>query len=253
LFLLQVIVALIAAGAVVWFLRTVWFPPVRESIRNLPEAGALRGGQLEISDFPAERLVTNRFVSFAMDVKTERRHSWSADVFVVVRRAHFEVCSLFGCGDFRYPVSNAPFNRLELEAKWGAWEPILLGIAATATALSLVFTWWILASLYFVFVWVLAFVRDRVLTLGGSWRLCGAALLPGALLLTSGIVGYGFGVLDLIRLLIVAVVHVVLPWGLITWAISALPRAGEKLSANPFVGGKPQPDSATHNPFQKSS
>src|SRR5688572_24963989 len=64
LFLLQVIVALIAAGAVVWFLRTVWFPPVRESIRNLPEAGALWGRQLEISDFPAERLVTNRFVSF---------------------------------------------------------------------------------------------------------------------------------------------------------------------------------------------
>lgn len=237
LFLLQVIVALIAAGAVVWFLRGVWFPAVRESIRNLPTSGAVRAGQLDLGDFAVERLVTNRFLTFALDLQTERRHTFSADVFVVLRRAHFEVCSLFGCADFNYPTRDAPFNRLELEAQWGAWEPVLLGIAAVATGLALIFTWWLLAALYFLIAWTLAFFCDRELTPGGSWRLCGAALLPGALLLTAGVVGYAFGAVDLIRLLIIAIVHVVLPCVMIIFGVLALPRVTGKFLGNPFATG----------------
>jgi hypothetical protein len=235
LFLLQVIVALIAAGTIVWFLRDAWFPAVRESIRNLPETGAIRGGQLDLGEFAAERLVTNRFLTFALDLQTQRRHTFSADVFVVLRRAHYEVCSLFGCAAFYYPARNAPFNRLELEAKWGAWEPVLLGIAATVTALSLIFAWWILSTVRFLLVWLLAFFCDRQLTLGGSWRLVGAALLPGALLLTAGIVAYGLGALDLIRLLIVAILHVIVPWVLIVFAVLASPPVSGTLPTNPFA------------------
>jgi hypothetical protein len=234
LFLLQVIFALLAAGAVIWFLRAVWCPPIREAILNLPVVGAIQSGQLEIGNSGAERFVTNRFLTFAMDIDSSRRHSYAADVSVVLRQRHFEVCSLFGCANFWYPARDAPFNRLELEAKWGAWEPVLLGIASTATALGLLFAWWILASFYFLFVWTLAFFLDRQLTLGGSWRLCGAALLPGALLLTAGIVAYGLGLLDLVRLLIVAVLHVIVPWGLIIFATAALPPVTLRRPPNPF-------------------
>src|SRR5215204_977215 len=150
LFLLQVIFALLAAGTVIWFLRTTWFLPVREAIRNLPATGALHSGQLEIGNFAPERFVTNQFLTFAIDVDSSRRHSYAADVSVIFRRTHFEVCSLFGCADFWYPTRDAPFNRLELEAKWGAWEPVLLGIAATIAALGLIFAWWILATSYFL-------------------------------------------------------------------------------------------------------
>lgn len=237
LFLLQVIVALLAAGAVVWFLWGVWSPSVREAIQNLPAAGAIRSGELDIGEFAAERLVTNRFLTFAIDAQSSRRHSFSADVFVVFRRSNYEVCSLFGCASFYYPTHNAPFNRLELEAKWGAWEPVLLGIAAAATALALLFTWWLLATLYCLFVWTFAFCSDRQLTLGGSWRLCGAALLAGALLLTGGIVAYGLSALDLIHLLIAAILHVVVPWALIIFAVFARPATISKLSTNPFSTG----------------
>jgi hypothetical protein len=234
LFLLQMIFALLAAGASIWFLRAAWFPAVREAIRNLPATGAIRSGQLEIGTIAAERFVTNRFLTFAVDIDSSRRYSYAADMFVIFRPAHFEVCSLFGCADFWYPIREAPFNRLELEAKWGAWEPVLLGIAAAATALGLLFAWWVLATCYFLFVWTLAFFLDRQLTLGGSWRLCAAALLPGALLLTAGIVAYGLGGLDLIRLVIIALLHVIVPWGLIFFATSALPHATAALAVNPF-------------------
>lgn len=234
LFVLQVIVALMAAGAVVWFVWGVWCPSVREAIQNLPATGAIRSGELDLGESSIERLVTNRFLTFAIDAQSSRRHSFSADVFVVFRRSSYEVCSLFGCAAFNYPVSNAPFNRLELEAKWGAWEPVLLGIAAAATGLSLLFVWWLLATLYCLPVWLLAFFCDRQLALGGSWRLCGAALLAGALLLTAGVVAYGLGALDLIRLLIVATLHLIVPWVLIIFAVLARLGTATKLSANPF-------------------
>jgi hypothetical protein len=234
LFLLQTIFALLAAGAVIWFLRVVWFPPVREAIRSLPVTGAIRSRQLEIGNSGAERLVTNRFLTFAIHTETSRRHSYAADVSVLFRHTHFEVWSLFGCADFSYPTPDAPFNRLELEAKWGAWEPVLLGIAATVTALGLLFAWWILATFYFLFVWILAFFLDRQLTLGGSWRLCGAALLPGAFLLTAGIVAYGLRGIDLIRLVVIVILHIVVPWGLILFATAALPHVTAALGVNPF-------------------
>src|SRR5213593_3424449 len=66
LFTLQVIVAVLAAGAVMWFLSTVWFPVVREAIKNLPEQGAIRAGQLELPAVGSERLVTNRFLTLAV-------------------------------------------------------------------------------------------------------------------------------------------------------------------------------------------
>lgn len=251
LFVFQTIVALLAAGAVVWFLLTVWFPVVRESIGNLPGNGAIRSGSLEASDWRGERLATNRFLTFAIDTETGLPHSFSADMFVVFRRSHYDVCSLFGCASFVYPVANAPFDRLELKAKWGAWEPILLGIAAIGTALSLLFAWWILASLYFLFVWIFAFFSDRQLTLGGSWRLCGTALLSGAILLTAAVVAYGFGALDLIRLVIAAILHIIVPWVLIVFATLALPRVATRAGPNPFTPASAKPPQGAPAPPAK--
>lgn len=234
LFLLQVVVALIAAGTVVWFLRAAWCPPIREAIRNLPASGAIRAGELEVGEAAVERLVTNRFLTFAIDAQPGRRHSYSADVFVVFRRAHYEVCSLFGCASYLYPVREAPFNRLELEAKWGAWEPVLLGIAGAGTALWLLAVWWALATVYCPFTWIGGYFADRQLGFGGSWRLCGAALLAGALLFVAAMVAYGMGALDVVRFVIVGLLHLVLPWILIVFAVRARPPVVKK-SANPFV------------------
>lgn len=234
LFIFQVLVALICGGAIVWFLYHAWCPAIRESIRNLAGEGAIRADVLEVPGFSMQRLVTNRFLTLAMDLETERRHTYSADVFVVLRRAHIEVCSLVGCAMLKYPVREAPFTRLELEADWGAWEPFLLGIAGAAAAFAVLFSWWLLATACFLFVRTLAFFSDRALTLGGSWRLCGAALLAGAMLLALGMVGYGTGVIDLITLALVAALHFVVPWILIVFATLALPPVSAKSPSNPF-------------------
>lgn len=236
LFAFQVLVALLAGGAVVWFLWTVWFPIARESIQNLTGEGKIAVGNLELPGHGMQRLVTNRFLTLAIDVDSARRHDYSADVFAVLRRSHVDVCSLFGCGALPYPTRESAFTRLELEAQWGAWQPFLLGIAGITVAFAVLFSWWMLATLYFLFARLLGFFQDRDLTLGGSWRLCSAALLAGTVFLLLGIGGYGLGVVDLIPLLLMAALHVVIPWALIVFAVFALPRAVPK-PANPFATG----------------
>jgi hypothetical protein len=234
LFAFQVLVALLSGGVVVWFLWTVWFPIARESIQNLAGDGAIRAGSLELPGFGMQRLATNRFLTLAIDVDSDRRHDYSADVFMVLRRSHVDVCSLFGCAARPYPVREAAFTRLELEAQWGAWQPFLLGIAGITVAFAVLFLWWLLATLYFLFARLLAFFQDRALTLGGSWRLCSAALLAGTVFLLLAVVGYGLSVVNFIPLLLLAALHMLIPWVLIVFAVLALPRAVPK-PANPFT------------------
>jgi hypothetical protein len=142
--------------------------------------------------------------------------------------------SLFGCAAWPYPTREAVFTRLELEAQWGAWQPFLLGITGITVAFAVLFSWWILATVYFLLARLLAFFQDRKVTLGGSWRLCGAALLAGTVFLLLGFVGYGLGVVTLIPVLLMAALHVVIPWALIIFAVLALPRSVPK-PANPFA------------------
>ena len=240
LFAFQVLVALLSGGVVVWFLWTVWFPIARESIQNLAGEGAIRAGSLDLPGFGMQRLATNRFLTLAIDVDSDRHHDYSADVFMVLRRSHVDVCSLLGCTARPYPVRAAAFTRLELEAQWGAWQPFLLGIAGITVAFTVLFSWWILATIYFLPARLLAFFQDRALTLGGSWRLCSAALLAGTVFLLLATVGYGLSLLNLIPLLMFAVLHLVMPWVLIVFAVLALPRAVPK-PGNPFA---PEPGAA---------
>lgn len=46
LLLVQFVVAVLVAGTVAWFLHDVWFPKLREGIRQLPAQGEIRRGKL---------------------------------------------------------------------------------------------------------------------------------------------------------------------------------------------------------------
>jgi hypothetical protein len=88
---------------------------------------------------------------------------------------------------------------------------------------------------------LIGFFTNRDVSLFGSWKLSGAALLPGALLMTGGIFIYGLG-FPLVLLLFVFGAHFVLDWlylifGLMFFARNptAAPRG------NPFKPkGKPK-------------
>lgn len=236
LLLVQFIFAVLAAAVVVWFLRVAWFPTIHEAIRQLPEQGEIRSGKLNWMDVSPQLLAEGRFLAFSVDLNHEGELRPPAHVQIEFGRNDCRVISFLGYTDIAYPTGwIISFNRVELEPWWGAWHPPILGIAAAAAIAGLLMGWTALATIYFGVVWLVGFFANRDLSLRSSWRLAGAALLPGALLLSVAVLFYGFGFLDLMQLSFAAVAHFVLGW----IYIFASPFFAPKLSAtgtkNPFA------------------
>jgi hypothetical protein len=94
-----------------------------------------------------------------------------------------------------------------------------------------------LATLYFLPARLAAFFADRDLNVTQSWRLSGAAQLPGSLLLTFAIILYALACLDLPLLGLAVALHFLVGWIYLGLAIFRLPRAQRKELAktNPFA------------------
>ena len=225
LLLVQFIVALMAAASVVWFLHHAWFPTIGVAIRQLPPQGELRSGRLEWQGSTPSRLAEGRFLALIVDLEHAGEARSPAQVQVEFGRSDCKVFSLFGYVQSAYPRSwVVAFNRSELGPWWGAWAPPILVVVAGLVVVSLMVTWAFLATLYFLPAWLVGFFANRELSLQGSWRLAGAALMPGALLLCGAIFPYGWGALDIVRLAVVAAVHLVMGWVYLFASPLRLPR-----------------------------
>jgi hypothetical protein len=237
LLLVQFIVALLAAGTVVWFVQRAWFPTIGAAIRELPPEGEIRFGKLDWPGHSPVRLAEGRFLALVVDLDhTGEAHS-PAQVQVEFGREDFRVYSLFGCLQSAYPRSGAvAFNQTVLRPWWGAWAPPILAVAAGLVVVGLMLSWACLATVYWLPVWLIGFFADRDCSLGGSWRLAGAALMPGALLMCAAILTYGWGALDLVRLVVTAAVHVVVGWVYVVASPLCLPRhQAATANLNPFA------------------
>lgn len=239
LLLVQFMAALLAAAAVVWFLHHAWFPIIHQAIVQMPAQGEIRGGRVNWPGESPVALAEGRCLAVTVDTKHEGAARSPAQVEIEFGRQDVRVYSLLGFVQFRYPMKwRFPFNRPELEPWWGAWSPPLLAIAAALVIGGLMLSWAVLATLYCLPAWLMAFYANRDLDLRGSWRLAGAALVPGALLFGAAIVLYGLGTLDLILLAVAMVLHFVVGWVYVIVATLSLPRHPEAAAprSNPFAG-----------------
>jgi hypothetical protein len=237
LLLVQLIVALLAAAIVVWFLHSAWFPSITTAVRQLPDRGQVRAGFLDWQGSSPFVLAQGRFLALTVDLQHQGTVRSPAHLLLEFGHNDLMIFSLLGYFQTSYPRNyNIPFNRGELEPWWGAWSPIFLALAAGSVITGLMLAWAFLATLYSIPAWLLAFFANRDLTWRGSWRLAGASVLPGALLLTGAILLYGLGALDLVRLALAAALHFVLGWVFIVAAAFVLPRnpAAPSAAANPF-------------------
>jgi hypothetical protein len=87
-------------------------------------------------------------------------------------------------------------------------------------------------------VWLGGFFANRDLNVRQSWKLAGAALMPGALLMIVAILFYGFGVLDLVQLAAAVCAHIVAGWVYLIWGVWMSPKLvrAAATSENPFAG-----------------
>jgi hypothetical protein len=237
LLLVQFVVALMAAGTVVWFLRQAWFPIIGEAVRHLPPQGELRAGGLDWQGATPSRLAEGRFLAFVVDLDHTGAARSPAHVQVEFGRTNCQVFSLLGYVQGGYPPGQAvAFNRTELAPWWGAWSPAILAVVAALVVAGLLLSWACLATVYSLPAWLVGFFANRQLTLRGSWRLAGAALMPGALFLCAAIVLYGCGTLDLVQFAVAFAAHVVVGWVYLFASPFWLPRhPGAVAKANPFA------------------
>jgi hypothetical protein len=244
LFIVQLIVALLAAAAVVWFLDTAWCPVLREAIRQLPDQGIIRDGQLQMRVSRKVTVQEGRFLAVTIDLENQSEPNSFCDLQLKFREESFQICGALGCLPVAYPKTGTmEFNRTVLEPWWGAWQPVLLASVAVAAMLALVLIWALLATLCFIPARLAALYTERKITLAGSWRLAGAALMPGSLLLSAAIVLYGSGVLDGLGLAIMGVLHVLAGWIYLFLSPLFLPKSPyvPRRPYNPFRSPPPEP------------
>ncbi len=222
-----------------WLLNHGCFPTIREAIHNLPDTGVMRWQRLDWNGESPVLLAEGRLLAFSVDLEHTNDLRATAHVQVEFGRTNFITRSLLGYAEWEYPAGwTVAANRLEMEPWWGAREPVVLALAALAVVVWLFVMWSLLATIYVGPVWLISFFTNRDLRLAECWRLSGAALMPGALVMALSIFFYALGLFDLVALGFIMVAHVILGWLYILASAWFLRRVDADVRKNPFVTAK---------------
>jgi hypothetical protein len=247
LLVVQLVIAVLAAMVVLWFLSTAWFPVVQTAVDALPGNGVIRAGRLNSPYDSPEPLAMNRYLALMLDPRRARSASVASDVVVEFHAGEIRIRSLFGWLAFQYPAAgDVEAGRTAMLARWGAWRPHLLWMAAVGTVVGLMVGWTLLAAAYAPVVKLAAFYRERRAGWTACWRLAGAALMPGAVVMISATALYGLGTLNLIEFLVIAGLHVMIGWVFLLLPLKHLPIRSDAAAsiANPFLPAPPETDAA---------
>ena len=199
LFLAQFLIALIAAISLTCFLNDSCYSVIHDAIQSLPDTGGIALGKLDWHGDSPEMLAEGRLLAIDVDLNHDGAIHSTADVQAEFGSDSIHFYSILpGLSEVFYPEWPAPFNRIDLEPKWDAWAKDILFITAGAAFIAVWFSWVVLATIYFLPVWLMGFLVNRELHLWASWKLSAAAVLPGGLLMIFGIWLYDFGLLNLV-------------------------------------------------------
>lgn len=236
LLLVQAVAAALAAAAVTWFLYDGCFPTVTAAIQSLPPDGEIHAGRLDWRGESPVLLASGPFLAFIVDPGHGGDVRSPADFQIEFGASSVCCYSLFGGEEIFYPSGKSfYFNQTDLKPLWGAWSPEILVLAALAVFFGLLLAWALLAAVYFLPVWLVCFFTGRDLNFRASWRLAGAALMPGALVMALAVLLYDFGLFDLVQLSFAFGMHFILGWIYLFVSPLFLKRTLPAGKANPFA------------------
>jgi len=253
----ELVFALMVATTVVWFVQQAWVPVIDKSIRKMPLTGEIRGGHLA---WPSEAIVQQEGPFMRIDIRPGGFTNVveSVDLVLAFGPDNLQVGSNLGLGLLAMPYPSYwiwSFNKTELEPWWGARSHMVLAGIGLLVLVALLVTWSALGLLYMFPVKVFSVNRvDWV----GARKVAIAAQLPGALVMSVGILLYGLKQLDLVALLIVWGVHLVVSWVYLIFSPILAPKPSDpekskrkKTKAKRDFGDNPFDESLgnSSNPF----
>jgi len=236
LLLMELIVGAFVALAVVWFLQTNYAPVIAEAAQKMPDGAKIQDGRL--AGVPETLLSETRLIAIAVTPDESTEIGQSADAQIQLRQTNFRIGCVFSPDwgmEFSYGPQAVDLSRSAVEPQWGAWHPVLFAGCGLGVVALLYASWALLALLYMAPAKFMAWFGDRKLTWGGAWKMCSAALMPGALLVVAAIVLYGREVVDLIGLACFYAGHFALGWIYVAASIPSLERAAPPAAKNPFA------------------
>lgn len=264
-----VILQFISAAAIAlvagWFCSSSILPTIRQALDNLSEEGRIRLGELKLIQPPASRthpLAANHWLALDVEATSNPSRNPARALEILAAGNGIYLLSSLGSTRIPYPVHwDIPLNRIELLATWQAWEPLLYASLLLAVFSGMLASWWILATFLCLLPRILAYFSDRDLTLAGAWKLSAAALIPGALLMTVGWIALEVDSIDLVKLALLFVVHLLVSpvYALLATCHLTAASALRSPSPNPFdpkpavepptESSQPVPTRKPANPF----
>ncbi len=246
----ELVFALMVATTAVWFVQQAWVPVIDKSIREMPPTGEIRGGRLA---WPSGAMVQQEGPFMRIDIRPGGFTNVveSADLVLAFGPDNLQVGSNLGLGLLPLPYPTGwtwLFNKTELEPWWGARSHMVLAGLGLLVVVFLLVTWSAVGLLYTFPAKVFSVNRvDWV----GARKVAIAAQLPGALVMSVGIVLYSLKQLDLVALLIVWGVHLVVSWVYLMFSPILAPKL-PKPQKSKQKKTKAKRDSGD-NPFDESS
>jgi hypothetical protein len=235
LFIVQSIFALIAAAVVMWTLSDAIYPVIDDAIEGLPDTGGIYDGKLDWRDSSPMPLAEGKILSIGVDLNHEGQWRSPSDFQFEFGRDSLVIVSLLGEAELDYPPdSYLATNYRDARPAWGAWSPNILALAAIGTFFGLLLIWAVLATVYFLPVWLICFIANRDLNLRASWKLATAALMPGAALMSLSLLLYELGLFDLVQLGFAFAMHLVIGWIYLFVSPMFLNRVLPEQKKNPF-------------------
>lgn len=246
----QITVALTSALILAWALDATWGRAIVHAAGNLPDSAEILGGRLRWPGTAPVILHHGPFLAIVVDPLGQRESALGADLTLSVEPDRLAFRSILGWLETPYPANGRlPLSRNEVLGELSAWmSPARFAAAATLFAI-LLLTWAVLATAYAVVVRVLSGRGGRVPYWGRAWRLCAAALLFPALLMSAAAGLYVIREIALPGLLMAHALHVVLGWVYTLGGLARIPRPTTQPFA-PTMEEAPAPTPPPDNPFQ---
>ena len=186
LLLVGFLAAAIFGAGLVWFLQRDYCPVILQAIQKMPETARVATGRLQ--GVPSVLISESGRLAIAVTTDSAADIGQGADVQFQLRQTDFCVGSIFRPDwglDFDYGrAASLNLSRSSLEPWWGAWQPVLLTGAGVGAVVLLLAGWVVMAAIYAAPAKFAAWFADRNLSWSGAGRLCFAAMVPGALVMT---------------------------------------------------------------------